>query len=127
VSEGPTVRIASVPYHLDDGKWYHGSPEVLAVLSPGSTVTRCRAAAEAFSHKPTWVSIKEEAGGVRVTHDGTRPGYLYIIAEPVGDSDLHPHPNSAYGPGGLEWITDRPLRLRLVAELPVSKAADQPD
>ena len=108
--------IASVPDHLDDGNWYHGSPEVLEVLAAGSTVTRCRAVAEAFSHKPTWLSIEEPPGGVQVTHDGTRPGYLYVIDEPVGKNDLHPHPNSAYAAGGLEWITDRPLRLRLVAE-----------
>lgn len=106
------------PAHLDDGDWFHGSPLELEVLAAGSTVTRCRVVAEAFAHKPTWMSVGDQARPVTVEHDGLLPGYLYAIDEPVADGDLHPHPNSAFKPGGMEWVTDRPLRLRLIAALP---------
>ncbi len=112
-----------VPPHLDDGAWFHGSPLKLDVLASGSTVTRCRAAAEAFSHKPTWVSVGDEERPVTFEHNGVLPGYLYVVDEPVADGDLHPHPRSSFKSGGLEWITDRPLRLRLLAELPPPEKA----
>ena len=109
-----------VPPHLDDGEWFHGSPLELSTLAVGSTVTGCRAVAEAFSCKPTWVrvGVRDEARPVTVEHNGLLPGYLYVIDEPVADGDLHPHPNSAFKPGGMEWVTDRPLRLRLIAQCP---------
>jgi len=116
-------NVSKLPPHLDDGAWFHGSPLELQVLASGSTVTRCRAVAEAFSHKPTWMSVGDEARPVTVAHNGLLPGYLYVVDEPVADGDLHPHPRSAFKPGGLEWITDRALRLRLVAQLP---APDRP-
>ena len=104
---------------LDDGAWYHGSPERIEVLLTGSTITRSRAVAEAFSHRPTRVSVGESAEGLDVTHNGTCHGYLYVVDEPVTADDVHPHPNSSYSGGGLEWITDRPLRLRTVGEVAV--------
>ena len=114
----------AVPDYLDDGAWFHGSPSELEVLRPGSTITRCRAVAEAFSHKPRTVGIDlrigdgEPTGSLQVTHDGTLPGLLYVVDEPVTTSDVHPHPNSSFPHGALEWVTDRPLRLRLIARLP---------
>lgn len=106
----------TAPPHLDDGAWFHGSPLELDTLAAGSTVTRCRAVAEAFSHQPTMVSIEDSARPVRVSHNGGLAGYLYVVDEPVSEGDLHPHPRSSSP--GCEWITDRPLRLRLIAVLP---------
>jgi len=106
------------PPHLDDGEWFHGSPLELNTLAVGSTVTRCRAMAEAFAHKPIRVSIGDAGGKLDITHDGALPGFLYVVDETIGEDDLHPHPNSCFPGGGLEWITDRPLRLRLLARLP---------
>lgn len=118
------------PPHLDDGAWFHGSPRKLDVLATGSTVTRSRPVAEAFAHRPTWVSVEERtitddeqpedkgATALTVTHNGKGPGFLHVIDEPVTERDLHPHPESSHPGGGLEWVTDRPLRLRLIAELP---------
>ena len=105
------------PEHLDDGEWFHGSPLRLAALAAGSTVTRCRPVAEAFSHRPTRVGVDDDARPVRVSHDGELDGYLYVIDEPVTEADLHPHPRSSLPGGGLEWITHRPLRLRMVSQL----------
>jgi len=110
--------VSDVPPHLDDGDWFHGSPLKLDVLAAGSTVTRCRVVAEAFAHKPTWMSVGDEDRPVSVEHNGVLPGSLYVVDEQVGEGDVHPHPNSAFPGGGMEWITDRPLRLRLVAQLP---------
>ena len=110
-----TVR--DVPSHLDDGDWFHGSPLELGTLAAGSTVTRCRVVAEAFSRKPTWVSVGDEDRPVSAEHDGVLSGYLYVVDETVGEGDVHRHPNSAFRSGGMEWITGRPLRLRLIARL----------
>ena len=106
--------------HLDDGAWYHGSPEVLAVLATGSTVTRCRVAAEAFAHKPTCVGVEEKATLVKVCHNGTRDVVLYLVEE-VAQADVRPHPESSFKPGGLEWLTNRPLKVRKVADLPIGE------
>ena len=106
--------------HLDDGAWYHGSPEVLAVLATGSAITRCRVAAEAFAHKPTCVGAEEKATLVKVCHNGTRDGFLYLVEE-VAQADVRPHPESSFRPGGLEWLTNRPLKVRKVADLPIGE------
>jgi hypothetical protein len=102
---------------LDDGSWYHGSPEELTVLAVGSTITRCRVVAEAFSHKPTCVGVDEKAGTVTVCHNGRLHGYLYLV-EDVVDADVCPHPESSFPSGGLEWLTNRLLGLRKIADLP---------
>ena len=103
---------------LDDGAWFHGSPERLSVLRVGSTVTRSRPIAEAFSHRPTCLGYSLEAQGPQLCHNGALPGYLYVIAEEVAEADLHPHPNSSFPGGGVEWLTDRPLRLEMIGEVP---------
>ncbi|MBN1138843.1 MAG: hypothetical protein JXM73_19820 [Anaerolineae bacterium] len=90
--------------------WYHGAPLELTVLRPGSTITRDRHLAEIFSHKPAIVSMDDD-GAIR--HDGTQPGLLYRIAEPVGADDVYPHPRSSMAPG-LEWLTRRELRIELI-------------
>lgn len=118
---------AWAPSHLDDGAWYHGSPLPLDVLAEGSTITRSRTVAEAFSHKPTCVGIEESGGVLEVCHNGTQRGYLYVIEEAVAQADVRPHPESSYAAGGLEWLTNRPLRVKLVAELPVAAPPCRPD
>lgn len=107
--------------HLDDGAWFHGSPLELEMLAAGSTITRCRAVAEAFSHKPTCLGIDDAAGLVTLCHNGREPGLLYRIAEELAESDVTPHPWSSFTGGGLEWLTTRPLRLRRVGSLPIGE------
>ena len=109
---------------LDDGAWFHGSPERLEVLSEGSTITRSRLIAEAFSHRPTCVGIDNAPGQLSACHNGTRPGFLYVVEGELTEEDLHPHPNSSFPGGDLEWLTNRPLSLRLVAEVPADPAPD---
>ena len=95
--------------------WYHGSPRRLRVLRAGSTVTRDRHLAEVFSHKPTLVCLEDD-GTIR--HDGRRQGWLHVIDEPVRPDDLTPHPRTSMAPG-MEWLTARPLRLRLIGPVPL--------
>jgi len=91
--------------------WYHGSPLELDTLATGSTITTDRELARLFSHKPTLV-VWEDDG--RRRHDGTVVGYLYQIDEPVAVEDVQPHPRSSMPPDA-EWVTNRPLRLRLLS------------
>ena len=97
-------------------RWYHGSPLALTVLRAGSTITHDRHLAEVFSHKPTIVSM-DDAGSLQ--HNGTLPGTLYVVDEPVADGDVLPHPRSSMPPD-KEWLTQRPLGLRRIAAVPVS-------
>lgn len=100
------------------GPWYHGSPEELAVLRIGSTITQDRALAAAFSHKPSLL-VQDDG---RIRHNGQRPGFLFAIAEPVNSDDIVLVPGSTMG-SGQEWLTRRPLRLTLLERLVPSPAA----
>lgn len=90
--------------------WYHGSPLELTTLLAGSTITQRRDLARIFSHKPTIVSFEDDG---RIKHNGTAPGYLYIIDEEISPEDVEAHPRTTMGPGD-EWLTHRELRLRLL-------------
>ena len=100
-----------------DEPWYHGSPLKLEVLRTGSTITQWRELARVFSHKPAIVSVSDDR---QIQHNGTRPGYLYEIAEPIVVDDVEPHPRTTMSPGD-EWLTHRPLRLRFIGETTVRK------
>ena len=69
--------------------WFHGSPRRLTVLTAGSAITRNRRLAEAFSHKPTILSIANDGS---IKHDGVMAGYLYQIDEFVSEEDAAVHP-----------------------------------
>ena len=97
--------------------WYHGSPHQLSLLRAGSTITQDRKLAEVFSHKPTLVSMEDDG---RIRHNGMATGYLYVIDETVRSDDVEPHPRTTMAPGN-EWLTRRPLRLRLLRETQLSK------
>lgn len=96
--------------------WYHGSPLQLTYLLPGSTITQNEALARIFSHKPPLVSIADD-GTIR--HNGTQPGFLYIIDEPVSPEDVYPHPRSSMPPE-WEWLTRRALRVRLLGPVEIT-------
>ena len=96
------------------GVWYHGSDAVFSVLRQGSTVTQWRELAEAFSHRPSRLSYDDTGA---IGHNGTEKGFLYVIDEPVEiGGDMEPHPRSSMNPGA-EFLTRRPLRVKLVETL----------
>jgi hypothetical protein len=90
--------------------WYHGSPAQLTCLRAGSTITQARRLAEVFSHKPALVCLADD-GTIR--HNGSAPGFLYRVAEPVGPEDVVPHPRSSME-AGLEWLITRELAVILL-------------
>ncbi|MCU0521645.1 MAG: beta-galactosidase trimerization domain-containing protein [Anaerolineae bacterium] len=112
------VLVVTVPQIVDhevvaidvNEPWYHGSPLMLEVLRAGSTITHVRDLARVFSHKPPLVSISDNG---KIQHNGTQPGYLYEVADPVAADDVYPHPRTTMRPGD-EWLTNRDLKLRLV-------------
>ncbi|WP_155839500.1 hypothetical protein [Butyrivibrio proteoclasticus] len=96
------------------GLWYHGSHLELTELMAGSTITQWKELAEAFSHKPTGLSYDDN--GV-ISHNGKEKGYLYVIAEPITvDVDIYQHPRTVMDKNA-EFLTKRPLRLKLLYEL----------
>ena len=97
---------------------YHGSPVRLHTLRKDSTVTPYRHLARVFAHKPTIVSIDDLE---RIKHNGVRPGYLYVIDEPLAREDLRQHPTSVL-PEGWELLANRDLRVRMVARVRLREA-----
>lgn len=90
--------------------WYHGSPLELTELAVGSTITRWRGLAEAFSHKPQMLSYDTVGGSI--SHNGQLDGFLYVVDEPlVEGADIYKHPATTMD-DGVEWLTKRPLKLR---------------
>ena len=77
-------------------------------------MTQWRALAKAFSHRPSALSYEEDGS---ITHNGTAKGYLYVISGPVAvGEDIYPHPRTSMDPNA-EFLTRRPLTVRLIAEL----------
>lgn len=100
---------------IDEGKpWYHGSNRLFEVLDAGSTVTQWEALAKAFSHKPPMLSISDDG---TIQHNGTEPGYLYQVDEPVSvGTEVCPHPRTTMEEN-MEFLTKKLLRVKLVEQL----------
>lgn len=97
------------------GTWYHGSNVIFSELREGSTITQWRELAEAFAHQPSMLGYDDD--GV-IVHNGSEKGYLYVIDEPIEvGRDVYQHPRTTMDPGA-EFLTNRPLAVRLIAELP---------
>jgi hypothetical protein len=95
-------------------EWYHGSPEKLDTLHSGSTITPILILARAFSHKPEILSIEvnenedTETRKFKISHDGTKHGYLYRVIVTDPEADLIQHPDSKGAPGE-EMLTTHDL------------------
>lgn len=98
------------------GMWYHGSQKRLSSLRAGSSISRNRQVAKAFSHRPSLVSWSDEGD---VKHDGSTPGYLYLVSEELGPNDVRPHPHPI-NVDRWEWLTNRELALELIEETAVT-------
>ncbi len=102
-----------------DLPWYHGSQQELTVLRIGSSITQDRDIARVFSHQPT-ISTVEDDGTHR--HNGTTPGYLHIVDEPITADDVEPHPHPI-NTSKWEWLTKREIKVRLI-EQPALRAEE---
>lgn len=99
-----------------NGIWYHGSNKQFEVLREGSTITQWKELAEAFSHQPSGLGYDDDG---TIQHNGTEKGYLYIIEEPVVvGEDVYQHPNTTMDLN-VEFLTKRPLKVRLIEELEI--------
>jgi len=98
--------------------WYHGSPLLLEILATGSSITRNREIAIAFSHKPTRLEVSSDGTNQTIQHNGKQNGYLYEIDEIVSLDDIYIHPkvNEISPDDPWEWLIKRPFRLRLIQE-----------
>ncbi len=107
-------------------EWFHGSPQKLISVLPGSTVTPIMLLARAFSHKPKLISIdvtENDVSGKRcfsITHDGKKHGYLHKVIIESPETDLIQHPDSK-GASGEEMLTTRPLPLEFIEEVPLQE------
>ena len=90
--------------------WYHGSQQEIALLQVGSSISQDRDIARIFSHRPAIVS-QEENGTKK--HNGTTPGYLYVIDEEIRSEDVYAHPHPV-NESRWEWLTTRELRVQLL-------------
>lgn len=97
-------------------QWFHGSPEKLETLFEGSMITPYKEVARAFSHKPSCISASDGYGVVK--HNGSLPGYLYIVAEDLQKQDLALLP----GTDNTHWQINRELRVELVEHVPIIEA-----
>ena len=99
--------------------WYHGSQQELTTLRVGSSITQDREIARIFAHRPG-ISTVEDDGTHK--HNGTTPGYLHIIDEPITAEDVEPHPHPINA-SKWEWLTKRAIKVRLI-EKPALQAEE---
>jgi hypothetical protein len=91
--------------------WYHGSPELLAVIRAGSSITPTESVARGFSHKPEFLDVSNNGASIR--HNGNRDGYLYVVDEVMAEDDIEIHPASV-DDLWFEWLVKRDVRVRLL-------------
>ena len=93
--------------------WYHGSQQPLTTLRAGSSITQNSDVARVFSHRPSLVSMSDDGSIETIKHDGTTPGYLYVVSEEVRPEDVYPHPHPVNA-DRWEWLTTRELSVKLI-------------
>lgn len=99
-----------------NGTWYHGSDNKFELLREGSTITQWKELAEAFSHQPSGLGYDDDG---LIRHNGIEKGYLYIVDEQIViDVDVYQHPTTTMDLNA-EFLTKRPLKVRLIEELEV--------
>jgi hypothetical protein len=87
--------------------YYHGAGSKIEILKTGSSITRNKKLAIAFSYKPFVLSVNDDG---EIEHDGIKKGYLYKIAEEISQSDIIVHP-SCKSNDPWEFITQRDLKI----------------
>ena len=70
--------------------------------------------AKAFSHKPTQLSYNDDE---ERNHNGSEKGYLYTVVEPITiNQDIYHTPKTVMDKF-VDFLTSRPLCLRLIEEI----------
>ncbi len=101
-------------------RFFHGTQQQLELLRAGSSVTRNEELAKAFAHRPSavWSQRQGEIG-----HDGTEPGFLYVVAEPLTEEDWRVHP-ACREDDPWELVLQRDVKVRLLQWLPAPQEAE---
>ena len=92
------------------GTWFHGSPLVLKILRKGSSITQSEELAQAFSTRPSIVSVSDDG---KIKHNGKSKGRVYKVAGRVTADDIYEHPRSAWKKG-WEWLTKKEFKLEFL-------------
>lgn len=98
---------------IDEGNgdiYYHGSPVVMELLTKGSSITRNKTLAEAFSHKPSKLEVTSDG---QIHHNGLLKGYLYQVDECFSPEEIYIH-EACQEEDPWEWVTTRDLKLKLI-------------
>jgi hypothetical protein len=99
----------------------HG--HVLRIGIPAVLRVNCDLVADAISLQPLHHGVAVEGDHAdpvgAFLHNGRLPGFLYAVDEPVETAAAHVHPG-IHLDDAWEWVTDRPLRLRLLQRTTVS-------
>ena len=60
-----------------------------------------------------------------IVHNGLESGYLYVIDEPIEVGiDIYQHPRTTMDEN-VEFLTRRPLKVRLIMEIPLHARENQ--
>ena len=102
------------------GTWFHGSPLELEVLRKGSSITQIEKLAQAFSTKPSMVSVFDDG---KIKHNGKSKGRVYRVIDMVTADDISEHPRSTMKKG-WEWITKKEFKLEFLYHYKVSHYPD---
>ena len=98
--------------------WFHGSPLELELLRKGSSITQTEKLAQAFSTKPSLVSVSDDG---KIKHNGKSKGRIYRVTGMVTIDDIYEHPRSK---NGWEWITKKEFKLEFLYEYEISHYPD---
>jgi len=102
----------SILCYKNSRTWYHGSPLEIDFLKIGSSITKNKNLAMAFSYKPTQLSVDNNGN---ITHNGTKKGILYRITEEIGLNDIEKH-SACSTEDPWEYITKRELKIEKIME-----------
>jgi len=100
--------------------WYHGSQQELTTLRTSSSITQNRDIARVFAHCPGITALEEDG---TIKHNGTTPGYLHIVDEPLTAADVEPYPHPINA-SKWEWLIKRTVKVRLI-ECPALREEEQ--
>jgi hypothetical protein len=97
---------------MKQGIWFHGSSLKLEMLQEGSSITQIEKLAQAFSSRPSIISVDDDG---RIKHNGKSRGRVYRVADKVNDDDIYEHPRSSMEKG-WEYITRKEFKLEFLYE-----------
>jgi hypothetical protein len=97
------------------GTWFHGSSLELETLQKGSSITQIEKLAQAFSTRPSIISVYVNG---KIKHDGKSKGRVYRVIGRVTANDIYEHPRSSMEKG-WEYLTKKEFKIEFLYEYEV--------